>query len=350
LVGGSQGREAASGVKSEIQNLKLHSPKVAMSRPIPLGVEVLVRKAAVDREFRAILLARRAEAAAEIDLVLEPAEAAMLAAVPAAQLEAIIDRTTVPQAHRRAFLGKAAAAMLAALGAMTPAAASAGIKGGVGVTGIRPTPVPDVPPPEIDPRRTMANEMTVCRIIAKVLDRDVAQVRRESRLATELGVAPEQFDAIHKALEEEFQITLSLATLKRLGMVDEVIRQVEATWEAQPAVIEMLARRSRVPGSAITPEKSLSGDLKLTAGQRETMRQELSTRLRARLDVASFRQQETVGDVIDMAASAVRQRPSQLPGRPGVPEPMPVGIRPDPPSIRGIQADLPPGGSFGIRP
>jgi hypothetical protein len=127
-----------------------------MSRPIPLGVEVLVRKAAVDPEFRATLLARRAEAAAEIDLELEPAEAAMLAAAPAEQLEAIIDRTTVPQAHRRAFLGKAAAAMLAALGASAVAGslvASAGVR--VDWPSKRPerTPAPEGIAPDMPPER-----------------------------------------------------------------------------------------------------------------------------------------------------------------------------------------------------
>jgi hypothetical protein len=84
---------------------------------IPRGIEVLVKKAAVDPEFKAILLDRRAAAADEIGLELEPAEAAMLAAAPREQLEAIIASTHVPEEHRRAFLGKAAAAMLIAVGA-----------------------------------------------------------------------------------------------------------------------------------------------------------------------------------------------------------------------------------------
>jgi hypothetical protein len=118
---------------------------VTMSEPsafgIPRGIEVLVKKASVDPEFRALFLERRAGAAGEIGLALEPAEAAMLAAVPAAQLEAIIARTAVPEEHRRAFLGKAAAAMLATLG-LTVAAPSCS-------TGERS----DRPPPDEDPRR-----------------------------------------------------------------------------------------------------------------------------------------------------------------------------------------------------
>ncbi|MDD4891086.1 MAG: hypothetical protein PHU85_14285 [Phycisphaerae bacterium] len=86
---------------------------------VPRGVEVLVKKAAVDPEFRATLLAKRAAAADEIGLRLEPAEALMLNAVPARQLEMIIGTTKVDPRIRPAFLGKVAAAMLVALGVMT---------------------------------------------------------------------------------------------------------------------------------------------------------------------------------------------------------------------------------------
>jgi hypothetical protein len=83
---------------------------------IPRGIEVLVKKAAVDAQFKQLLLADRVAAAESIGLKLEPAEAAMLASIPAEQLEAVIARTTVPEHHRRVFLGAAATAMLAALG------------------------------------------------------------------------------------------------------------------------------------------------------------------------------------------------------------------------------------------
>jgi hypothetical protein len=85
--------------------------------PIPRGIEVLVAKAAVDPEFRRLLLERRGEAAREIGLALDPAEAAMLTATPKTQLETIIAQTTVSPSLRPAFLGRAAAVMLAALGA-----------------------------------------------------------------------------------------------------------------------------------------------------------------------------------------------------------------------------------------
>lgn len=87
---------------------------------IPRGIEVLVKKASVDPQFKGLLLDQRAEAAAEIGLTLDPAEAMMLTAVPAAQLESIIARTAVPESQRRAFLGTIAAAMLVAMGITTP--------------------------------------------------------------------------------------------------------------------------------------------------------------------------------------------------------------------------------------
>jgi len=87
--------------------------------PIPRGIEVLVKKAAVDPAFKNLLLETRDAAAREIDLVLDPAEAMMLRAAPRGQLEAIIARTRVHPKLRSAFLGRAAAVMLVALGAGT---------------------------------------------------------------------------------------------------------------------------------------------------------------------------------------------------------------------------------------
>jgi hypothetical protein len=53
---------------------------------VPRGIEVLVKKAAVDLEFRELLLEQRGGAAAAIGLELDPAEAAMLSAIPREQL------------------------------------------------------------------------------------------------------------------------------------------------------------------------------------------------------------------------------------------------------------------------
>lgn len=102
---------------------------------IPRGIEVLVKKAAVDAEFRELLIDRRCAAAHEIGLCLEPAEIALVNGIPEGQLRAIIDRTTVSPKLRPVFLGKAAVLMLAALGAMTLGCDIAPMP----VTGSRPT-------------------------------------------------------------------------------------------------------------------------------------------------------------------------------------------------------------------
>ena len=84
---------------------------------IPRGIEVLVKKAAVDPEFRELLFAQRGAAAAAIELELDPAEDAMLSAIPREQLAQIVSQTIVPVEQRRVFLGRLAMAMLAVLGA-----------------------------------------------------------------------------------------------------------------------------------------------------------------------------------------------------------------------------------------
>ncbi len=103
---------------------------------VPRGIEVLVKKAAVDPEFRALLLAERSAAAAEIGLELSDAEATMLDGVPPVQLEGIIANTAVSPKLKPAFMGRAAAVMLAALG-ITAAGADAYVEHEA-TTGIRP--------------------------------------------------------------------------------------------------------------------------------------------------------------------------------------------------------------------
>ena len=85
-------------------------------RHIPRGLEVLIKKAAVDPAFKNILFEKRAEAAEAIGLKLTAAEEAMLAAAPLPQLEGIVAHTRVAPKFRPAFLGYAAGAMLAVVG------------------------------------------------------------------------------------------------------------------------------------------------------------------------------------------------------------------------------------------
>jgi len=139
---------------------------------VPRGIEVLIKKAAVDADFKTLLLEKREAAADAIGLKLDPAEVLMLKAAPAVQLETVIAQTDVPNEHRRAFLGHAAAAMLAAIGVTAYGCDSGGADKGVrpdepgkktegirpdrptkpqGETGSRPErPDPKEPPDPVD--------------------------------------------------------------------------------------------------------------------------------------------------------------------------------------------------------
>ena len=86
---------------------------------IPRGIEVLIKKASVDRGFYDVLLDERSEASRRIGLGLDDSEAAMLDVIPEDQLVTIIGNTRVKDKHIPAFMGYAAAAMLVAIGLVT---------------------------------------------------------------------------------------------------------------------------------------------------------------------------------------------------------------------------------------
>ncbi len=110
-----------SGNKAHASSKPVSAAKAPVSTgtkaPIPRGIEVLLKKASVDPEFRQLLLEQRGQAAAAIELDLDPAEEAMLQTIPGEQLEQLIRQTVVPDGQRRVFLGRAAAAMLVVVGA-----------------------------------------------------------------------------------------------------------------------------------------------------------------------------------------------------------------------------------------
>jgi hypothetical protein len=101
---------------------------------VPRGIEILLKKAAVDETFRKILLSDRLSAADAIGLTLNPVEVTMLKAVPESSLERMVAATKVQPKIRHAFMGYAATVMLAALTAASdgisqdPAQASRGIQ------------------------------------------------------------------------------------------------------------------------------------------------------------------------------------------------------------------------------
>jgi len=119
------------------------------------GVDVLLKKAAVDPAFKKLLFEKRGAAAQAIGLKLDAAEAALIEAVPESQLDAVIARTTVSPKIRPAFLGYAAGVMLAALSATTAC------DGPVATFGSQPDPPPErpdvtEPTPSLDAQRAAA--------------------------------------------------------------------------------------------------------------------------------------------------------------------------------------------------
>jgi acyl carrier protein len=216
---------------------------------IPRGIEVLVKKAAVDAAFKERLLSTRAAAAGEIGLRLEPAEAMMLAIAPAEQLEAVIARTAVPQEHRRAFLGQAAAAMLAVLGLAGDSAYAIdpGAPGGVrpdtpwGVAtegGTRPDTPPAVPAPSVagGVRPAMPSklaekpktvEQRVVAVIAKHLKLGEKDLTAKEWLIVDLDATPSGLAEQRKALEKEFQIEIPADAFKKLRTVGNTVDYVQ---------------------------------------------------------------------------------------------------------------------------
>ena len=187
-----------------------------MGEPISRGIEVLVSKASVDPEFQALLLERRAAAAESIALDLTPAEAMILAATPREQIEAIIAKTKVPQEHRRAFIGQAAAAMVAAV------TASGGIvaAGGFGGTGIRP-----------DKEGVDSVEERVREVVAKRLDVAKESLKRETRLDKDSKGRRVSAAALKAVLDAEFHVKLVVDRLrgKTLGQVVDYVKSAMKT-------------------------------------------------------------------------------------------------------------------------
>jgi acyl carrier protein len=223
-----------------------------MKETTPRGIEVLVKKAAVDPAFKAILLERRAAAAQEIGLELKPAEAAMIGAVPAGQLEAIIGGTTVPLEHRRAFLGHAAVAMLAAVGAMSSALGAEPPPEVQVSNGIRALPPTEKPKP--DPAKPKTVEQRVIGLVEKqfVLAPEIhvinglqadpvpprppkQEITRATSLVKDLGATSAGLLKFKQALQQEFDIVILPADFKQIETVGQAVEQVEKTLKDKAA-------------------------------------------------------------------------------------------------------------------
>jgi acyl carrier protein len=178
-----------------------------MSRQIPQGINVLVLKAAVDPDFKQLLLQGRTAAAEAIGLELSAAEATMLAGVPAAQLEAVIAQTSVPQEHRRAFLGQAAAAMLAALGVAIARPVQAEV-----VFGLTPQN-PD------DSEEEKSVEERVIEIISSRTGVDAKRIKRNDVLVKDLGAKADALVELRKDIAKKFDIKVPYDEPEKITVV-----------------------------------------------------------------------------------------------------------------------------------
>lgn len=96
-------------------------------KDIPRGLELLIKRASIDGDFRKDLLQKRVGLLEELNINLDETEKSMLACVPEEHLARMIDATEVPSAQRKALSTGSVAAMIALFTqlALTPVASSA---------------------------------------------------------------------------------------------------------------------------------------------------------------------------------------------------------------------------------
>ncbi len=301
---------------------------------IPRGIEVLVKKASIDPQFKKLLLQSRVEAAAAIDLQLDPAEEMMLQAVPPEQLETIIAQTVVPQAQRRAFLGTAATAMLAMLGVDKALAQ---------VTfGVRPIEVPiagivqdsvlskvEAPDPNFAAR--------VSAVLGRRTGTPVSRIGPNTRLDRDLRLNPTGREAIRKTLEQEFRVPIPAEAFASLRTVGQVIEEMMVRSAVGREVIGAIARQFQVAPGKITPRTSLAADLKADDAEMDRLSGALAARLGVTFSAEKFRQTVLVGDLIQLAADALAAKQAAIQAANPLKIPVSRGVRPDIPRSYGIR-------------
>jgi acyl carrier protein len=228
--------------------------------PIPRGIEVLLRKASVDPAFKELLLRQRGGAAETIGLTLEPGEAMMLTAAPVAQLEAVIARTSVPQEHRRAFLGQAAAAMLAALGAAIakPVHAADGAIAKAAV--MRPAAIVVGTPIPVPPKNEKVVEEQVIAIISERTGVEAKRIKRDDTLVKDLGAKADALVEIRKDIAKKFDIKIPEDEAEKVTVVagvpipsadsDDDFKKVGTVGQAIDYVDKALKKKAQANGTA----------------------------------------------------------------------------------------------------
>ena len=185
---------------------------------IPRGIEVLVKKASVDPAFKAVLMADRSKAAGEIGLSLDPSEVALLDLVPAAQLSAIVAATRVDPSKKPAFLGKAAAVMLVALGASAVTSQAQKV---AGLGSAPPTTTQASQPATTSAPAVSAEE--VKKLVAQLDAEDFATREKAQKALMDLG--PGVVPMLEESLKD------SRMSLEVFTQVRRVIRKLQAAPE-----------------------------------------------------------------------------------------------------------------------
>jgi hypothetical protein len=217
---------------------------------VPRGVEVLIKKAAVDPAFKKMLLEKRARAAEAISLTLSPAEEAMLEAVPEAQLRAIVANTKVSPGLRPAFLGYAAGAMLAALTAKAYGdEANVWENVTIGIS-------PDIPP-ELESFDGVYVAEGTCTIVGRILDgnnrplNNVSVKIRNTDIGTTSGV--EGNYVITKIPPGEYDISATY-----LGFEEKISEDVTLIADKITIIVFTLTEDNQKPDiiiKGITPDR-----------------------------------------------------------------------------------------------
>jgi len=232
----------------------------------------------------------------------------------------------VPAEHRRAFLGTAAAAMLAVLGA--PASEASG---GFGVTGIRPPS-----PKEQHPSPT---ETKLIDLIAKELGIPKQRITRESSIGIEIKADAKQREAIRQGMEKEFAIAVPNEVFGGLKDVGHIVVYVTTARSTQPSLLNLLAKRFKVQREQIAFDTSLETDLKISARKQAYLKTALQQQYRVTLSPSKFTKCKTVGDLAGCVTDAVTRRGSGHGEKPTMGS---FGVRPNPiPTSRGVRPDLP---------
>ena len=222
------------------------------ANPAGPGIEMLIKRAAVDPAFRTELLAARSNAAKDAAVQLSYSEQQVLDTYPEDWLKKIIDSTRVPDCERRAFLGKAAAVV-----ATTISAGLAQEAAGAENQPAKDTPQDPAAAPAEDPMLTELKEIeSRLENIRKKLQKEGAKTVNKKKVVRQPRRAPHMDRPmiiaglmINDAIENEPQPPRkeekdrAQKETRRLKALDEVLDEIKK--EVEGAQIEIhLKKRS----------------------------------------------------------------------------------------------------------